>query len=273
MPGTGFPEPTRAEDRPHCLPRAPRGRAAGRDGPPSCGRPQAEVPTPCPAPTSPHPSSSAPVRSPSSNRALSPGYPPASSRGSESVTQAGPTPTDRVGGGLGPGGCEGPPGGSSQGREPVLPPPGPGLCLGPWGLHSGAGHQSQAGLSCGSTGGSQSSGAASWVRATEDAVGCTKAPWYLLIHHLRGFRDQDHCAGCRPWTSGSQFFFWPHITTCGILVRRPGMEPTPSALGDQSLNHGATREAPGLWVLYRPEGAARGHSQALPPPEKTQRLS
>ena len=51
------------------------------------------------------------------------------------------------------------------------------------------------------------------------------------------------------------------------------MQPTPPALRDQSLTHGAAREAPGLWVLYRPDGAAQGLRQALPPPEKTQRLN
>ena len=104
--------------------------------------------SPLPAPPPPRPTPPAPL--PEGHRpptgALSPGYPPASPRGSESVPQAGPTPTDRVRGWPGPRWLRRTPGGSSQGREPAPPPPGPVLRLGPWGLHSGARHQGQAGL-------------------------------------------------------------------------------------------------------------------------------
>lgn len=104
--------------------------------------------SPLPAPPLPRPTPPAPL--PEGHRpptgALSPGYPPASPRGSESVPQAGPTPTDRVRGWPGPRWLRRTPGGSSQGREPAPPPPGPVLRLGPWGLHSGARHQGQAGL-------------------------------------------------------------------------------------------------------------------------------
>lgn len=71
----------------------------------------------------------------------------------------------------------------------------------------------------------------------------------------------------------SIFIFLAAHHSVWVLVCRPGMDPTPPALGDGSPNHGPAREAPGLRVLYHPEGAARGHSQALPPPEKTQRLN
>ena len=40
------------------------------------------------------------------------------------------------------------------------------------------------------------------------------------------------------------FFFWPHLTACGILVLRPGIEPTPPASEARSLNHWTTREVP-----------------------------
>ena len=36
-------------------------------------------------------------------------------------------------------------------------------------------------------------------------------------------------------------FFWP---ACGILVPRPGIEPTPTSLEAWSLNHWTTREVP-----------------------------
>ena len=45
-------------------------------------------------------------------------------------------------------------------------------------------------------------------------------------------------------TSGRAFFFFSGRgrVACGILVPRPGMEPVPSALGVQSLNHWTARE-------------------------------
>ena len=45
------------------------------------------------------------------------------------------------------------------------------------------------------------------------------------------------------------FFFWPCRTACGILVRWPGIEPTPPALGAQSLSHWTAREVPKLTFL------------------------
>ena len=33
------------------------------------------------------------------------------------------------------------------------------------------------------------------------------------------------------------FFFWPSHMACGILVPRPGIEPTPPAVEERSLNH------------------------------------
>ena len=38
-------------------------------------------------------------------------------------------------------------------------------------------------------------------------------------------------------------FFLPHPRGCGILVLWPGIEPTPPAMEDQSLNHWTSREA------------------------------
>ena len=49
------------------------------------------------------------------------------------------------------------------------------------------------------------------------------------------------------------FFFWPHCTTCGILVPRPGIEPTSSAVEARSLKHWTAREVP---VSVYLEGAA-----------------
>ena len=34
------------------------------------------------------------------------------------------------------------------------------------------------------------------------------------------------------------------FSACGILVSQPGIEPTPPALEEQSLNHWTTREVP-----------------------------
>ena len=38
--------------------------------------------------------------------------------------------------------------------------------------------------------------------------------------------------------------FWPHHAACGILVPRPGIEPTPPAVEARSPNHWTAREAP-----------------------------
>ena len=38
---------------------------------------------------------------------------------------------------------------------------------------------------------------------------------------------------------------------CGILVPRPGIEPTLPALGAASLNHWTTREVPLLYILLK----------------------
>ena len=43
---------------------------------------------------------------------------------------------------------------------------------------------------------------------------------------------------------GHLFIFWPQHEARGILVPRPGIEPTPSALEAQSLNHWTPREVP-----------------------------
>ena len=44
------------------------------------------------------------------------------------------------------------------------------------------------------------------------------------------------------------FLFFPHHAARGILVLRPGIEPTPPALEAQSLNHWAAREVPVQFV-------------------------
>lgn len=49
---------------------------------------------------------------------------------------------------------------------------------------------------------------------------------------------QGHLGGRRGKQGQESFFFflWPHWTVCEILVHWPGMEPTPTAVGVQSLN-------------------------------------
>ena len=44
------------------------------------------------------------------------------------------------------------------------------------------------------------------------------------------------------------FSFWPHCKACGILVLQSGIEPTPSAVAAQHLNHWTTRKV--LEVAY-----------------------
>ena len=41
-------------------------------------------------------------------------------------------------------------------------------------------------------------------------------------------------------------FFWPCLSACGILVPRPGIEPTPSAVKAPSPNHWTARDIPGI---------------------------
>ena len=44
-------------------------------------------------------------------------------------------------------------------------------------------------------------------------------------------------------------FIWPHRASRGILVPRPGIEPTPLALEVRRLNHWTVREVPKKWIL------------------------
>ena len=43
------------------------------------------------------------------------------------------------------------------------------------------------------------------------------------------------------------FTFWSCCAACGVLVPRPGIEPAPTALEAQNLNHWTAREVP--WIL------------------------
>ena len=51
-------------------------------------------------------------------------------------------------------------------------------------------------------------------------------------------------------------FFWPHCTTCVILVRPPGIEPVSPALAVWSLNQWTTREV--LKLSFESEECASG---------------
>ena len=44
-------------------------------------------------------------------------------------------------------------------------------------------------------------------------------------------------------------FSWPCYVACGILVPRPGVEPTPPALEAQSFNHWTAKEIPKIKVF------------------------
>ena len=48
----------------------------------------------------------------------------------------------------------------------------------------------------------------------------------------------------------SYYFFWPHLTACGILVPRPGIEPGAMAVKAPNPNHWTTREVP-KDILFR----------------------
>ena len=45
------------------------------------------------------------------------------------------------------------------------------------------------------------------------------------------------------------FFFLPHRVTCGILVPQPGIEPTPPAVEEWSLNRWTATEIPMGWIF------------------------
>ena len=89
----------------------------------------------------------------------------------------------------------------------------------------------------------------------EATPGAPLGPPSLCPHHLRGF-------GCTegPSQPKDEFylllfvfffsFFWPHCTTCGILVPPSGIEHLPPPLEAQSLNHWTAREVP-VFFLYK----------------------
>ena len=92
----------------------------------------------------------------------------------------------------------------------------------------------------------------------EATPGAPPGPPSLCPCHLRGF-------GCTEGPSQPKdgfyllsfvfffsffFFFWPHCTTCGVLVPPSGIEPLPPALEAQSLNHWTVREVP-VFFLYK----------------------
>ena len=45
--------------------------------------------------------------------------------------------------------------------------------------------------------------------------------------------------------------FWPCHVAWGILVPRPGIEPVPSALEAQNLNHWTIKEIPSLVIIIK----------------------
>ena len=53
------------------------------------------------------------------------------------------------------------------------------------------------------------------------------------------------------------FFFLPCLTTCGILVPRPGIEPMPPEVEARSLNHWFTREVPNLYSNGREQTVSK----------------
>ena len=62
--------------------------------------------------------------------------------------------------------------------------------------------------------------------------------------------------------------FWPHCAIHGILVLRPGIEPTSPALEVHRPNHWTPREVWGMWYFYRWENWDRRESSNLPKPQR-----
>ena len=46
------------------------------------------------------------------------------------------------------------------------------------------------------------------------------------------------------------FFFWPHHVECRILVPQPRIEPMPTKLRAQCLNHWTVKEVPPCSILF-----------------------
>ena len=62
-----------------------------------------------------------------------------------------------------------------------------------------------------------------------------------------GSQLNSHCfwhSGLWPPREGPFFFLWTHHAARGILVPRPGIEPTPPAVEAWSLSHWTAREVP-----------------------------
>ena len=65
----------------------------------------------------------------------------------------------------------------------------------------------------------------------------------LYIHIIHMFQISLVFTWC-PFSFFLSFFFWLHRVACWILVPRPGIEPTSSALKVWSLHHWTAREVP-----------------------------
>ena len=61
---------------------------------------------------------------------------------------------------------------------------------------------------------------------------CRRAQRYCYVYSLRWNQDPVPRLHC-----GCFFLFWPHCTTCRILVSQPGIEPRPWAVKAGSCNH------------------------------------
>lgn len=130
------------------------------------------------------------------------------------------------GGGLGPGGCEGPPGAPARAESLPRRPParccawGPGVCT------RGPVTRARLGSACGSTGGSRSSGRF-WGESRRGRCGLhqgTLGPLNPLSEGLQGPRSLRWVSPSGPWTLGSQFLLF--------LAAHHSMWDRSSATGD-----------------------------------------
>lgn len=77
---------------------------------------------------------------------------------------------------------------------------------------------------------------------------CSKFSCALIsLHNCGG--SPDSLMHTSPWGSclvtwSTSFIFWPHRTSCGILVPRPWNKPATPAVEVHSLNHRTAREIP-----------------------------
>ena len=78
----------------------------------------------------------------------------------------------------------------------------------------------------------------------------TKGKWPLTSNQRTSYKGAEVWGFSKGFSikhNVNIFFFLQHHTACELLVRQPGMEPTPSALEAWNLNLWTTKEVPKVW--------------------------